>query len=136
MKPQQNINVLVIDDDSAQYELIEAILSNNGYSVLTAESAKRGLELFDRYHPSVIISDFSMPDMDGAELIEQLKTERGWDVPVVIVSSHPPDYIRQQMRPNSYPDAILPKPIDVGQLLITIGVFYQNYCQSHRCHVS
>ncbi len=136
MESQQNIFALVIDDDCDQYDLIKTILTHHGYSVLTADSAQQGLELFDRYHPFVIITDFSMPDMDGGELIEHLRSEGGEDVPVVIVSAHSPDYVRDHLQPNYHPDAILPKPLDFGQLLDTVGLFYQRQYGLRACYAT
>ena len=118
---------LVIDDDCDQYELTKAVLTDEGFSVLTAGNAEEGLMLFNHYHPFVIITDFSMPDMDGAELIENIKTDYGEDVPVILMSAHSTDYVKQQLHPEFLPDVILSKPVDFDQLIGLVKNFYRRH---------
>src|SRR5574341_191595 len=108
MKPQRNVFALVIDDDCDQYEMLETILAYEGFSVLTAGNVERALELSSRYRPFVIITDFGMPEQDGGELIERLKSNGSGDIPVIMVSAYPSDYVREKMRARCLPDVILP----------------------------
>jgi CheY-like chemotaxis protein len=118
---------LVIDDDSDQYELTKAILADEGFSVLTADNAEEGLMLFNHYHPFVIITDFGMPDMGGAELIENIRTDYGEDVPVILMSAYSPDYIRKHIHPGFAPDVILSKPVDFDLLICLVKSFYRRH---------
>ncbi|HZS09168.1 MAG TPA: response regulator [Blastocatellia bacterium] len=133
MEPQQNVFALVIDDDPIQYELTKAILTLEGYPVLTADNAQEGLELSNRYHPFVIITDYSMPDIDGAELIERLKASVTADTSVLIVSAYPPEYVEQQLRPGCRPDLILPKPVDYDLLVQTVRNLHQPVQEVMSC---
>ena len=126
MEPQRNVFALVIDDDHDQYEIIKAVLSLEGYSVLTADNAEDALKLYSRYRPFVVITDFSMPDVDGAELIELLRSDGAKDIPVVIVSAYSPDYVQEKMHPGYEPDAILPKPLDFDLLLRRVRNYHQH----------
>lgn len=127
MKPQRNVFALVIDDDCDQYEMLETVLAYEGFSVLTAGNVEKALELSSRDHPFVIITDFGMPEHDGGELIERLKSNGSGDIPVIMVSAYPSDYVREKMRARHLPDVILSKPLDFDLLLQTVKYFY------HRC---
>ncbi len=65
--------ILLIDDDAAARFLVSDILQEQGYSVTTADNGKEGLLLLDQESPDLVITDIIMPDMDGIEVIMQLK---------------------------------------------------------------
>src|SRR6478672_5874081 len=64
--------ILVIDDEQGIRNLLDTLLRRKGYDVLLAESGRKGLELFRREHPDVIVLDLKMPEMDGIEVLEQV----------------------------------------------------------------
>lgn len=126
MKKQRNVFAVVIDDDQDQAELIKEVLAPEGYSVLTADNAEEGLRLSQDYHPFVIITDFGMPDMDGAELVGRLKVKGTSDIPVVLVTAYPPEYVEERLDFNHLPDLIMSKPVDFDLLVETVRGYYQN----------
>jgi CheY-like chemotaxis protein len=126
MKKQRNVFAVVIDDDQDQAELIKEVLAPEGYSVLTADNAEEGLRLSQHYHPFVIITDFGMPDMDGAELVERLKANGASDIPVVLVTAYPPEYVEERLDFRRLPDLIMSKPVDFDRLVETVRGYYQN----------
>jgi CheY-like chemotaxis protein len=82
--------ILVIDDEADARELINRILTYCKASVITAATAKEGLELLKREKPDVIISDVSMPDKDGYQFINevrQLSPENGGRTPAVALTA-------------------------------------------------
>jgi signal transduction histidine kinase/ActR/RegA family two-component response regulator len=82
--------VLVIDDEADARELISRILTYCKARVITAATAREGLELLKREKPDVIISDVSMPDQDGYEFISevrQLSPENGGSTPAVALTA-------------------------------------------------
>jgi two-component system KDP operon response regulator KdpE len=133
MKQQRNDFALVIDDDHDQAELIKEVLAPEGYSVLTADNAEEGLKLSNTYHPFVIITDFGMPDMDGAELVEHLRANGTSDIPVVMVTAYPTDYVEEKLDFNYLPDLIMSKPVDFDLLVETVRDYYQNGYQPQFC---
>jgi CheY-like chemotaxis protein len=130
MRKQRNVFAVVIDDDQDQAELIKEVLAPEGYCVLTADNAEEGLRLSQHYQPFVIITDFGMPDMDGAELVERLKVNGISDIPVVLVTAFPPEYVEERMDFNHFPDLIMSKPVDFDLLVKTVRDYYQNGYQS------
>jgi CheY-like chemotaxis protein len=133
MKKQLNVFAVVIDDDQDQAELIKEVLAPEGYCVLTADNAEEGLRLSQHYHPFVIITDFGMPDMDGAELVERLKVNGTSDIPVVLVTAYPPEYVEERLDFNHLPDLILSKPVDFDLLVETVRDYYQNGYRPELC---
>ena len=65
--------ILVIDDESSIRDLLDTLLSRKGYDVILAENGRKGLELFRREHPDVIILDLKMPEMDGLTVLREIR---------------------------------------------------------------
>ena len=64
--------VLVIDDEQGIRSLLDTLLSRKGYDVVLADGGRRGLELFRRERPDVVVLDLNMPEMDGIAVLQQL----------------------------------------------------------------
>lgn len=77
--------ILVVEDDPGIRSLARDLLTDEGYEVQTAESGKQALAVVAGSHPSLILVDLTMPEMDGRTLIATLREQYG-DVPVVLVS--------------------------------------------------
>ena len=77
--------ILIIDDEPAIMELLTKTLLHKGFSVLRALRGRTGVEFATKYLPEVIILDLNMPDLNGIEIVEQLRTHpRTKDIPVLI----------------------------------------------------
>ncbi len=77
--------VLVIDDDEASRETIEAFLQQDNYHVISTNNGEDGLRLAAEYLPSVILLDVLMPGMDGWAVLHKLKTTPELaDIPVIM----------------------------------------------------
>ena len=73
---EQN-KVLVVDDDEVVRNLICNFLNARGVDCIPACNGVEGLVLFDQYQPKLIISDWSMPEMDGLELCRRVRARMG-----------------------------------------------------------
>ena len=83
----KHYKVLVIDDDPDSRILMEDYLADFGCEVLQASSGKVGLEMAQTHRPDLVTLDLHMPDVDGWEVLRQLKEEpEVRDIPVVIAS--------------------------------------------------
>lgn len=80
--------VLIVDDDPAVSRIFQQILTMRGYHVTTARDGNAARLALARSDFDVIISDISMPGVDGIELLRTLR-ERDLDVPVVLVTGEP-----------------------------------------------
>ena len=68
-----NPKVLIIDDDQAMLDLTRFHLQSRGYEAAMAETAREGLELIATGGFNIALTDFSLPDLDGIELVKQIK---------------------------------------------------------------
>jgi CheY-like chemotaxis protein len=85
----QNWDVLVIDDEPDSLDVASRILRFYGANVQTAVNGKQALELIRNRKPKFIISDLSMPEMDGWELLHELKQNRATlEIPIIALTAH------------------------------------------------
>jgi PAS domain S-box-containing protein len=71
--PLAGIPILAVDDEPDSLELLRFILENAGAEVQTASSAKVALELIPQFNPRFLVSDIAMPDLNGHQLLQQIK---------------------------------------------------------------
>lgn len=86
-REENGARVLVVDDDRDLVESYRGILELAGYRVSTALSGEDALDQALAQRPDVVLTDISMPNMDGFELINRLKNELGLQTPPVVVCS-------------------------------------------------
>ncbi len=78
-------NILVIEDDSGISKFLKATLNANGYDVTTTETGADALSLISSNRPDVILLDLGLPDMDGNDIIRQV---RQWTkTPIIVISA-------------------------------------------------
>ncbi len=69
----RNHNILVIDDEAAQRDILTGYLKKKGYKIFSASSGKEGIETANSNQIDIIFSDFKMPDLNGIEVLEEVK---------------------------------------------------------------
>ena len=79
--------ILIIDDEQIIRYLLDTLLSRKGYTVVLAESGQKGLELFRRASPDLIILDLKMPEMDGLTVLREIRI-LDLQKPVVIMTGY------------------------------------------------
>lgn len=80
--------VLIVDDVPTNVMLVQAILKKEGYTLLTCDSGAKALRLAHDRHPNLILLDIMMPEMDGYEVLQHLKSSPDTnDIPVIIMSA-------------------------------------------------
>ena len=79
--------VLVVDDEPIIIDIISKYLSREGYNVISASNGEDALELAEKFRPFAITLDVIMPEMDGLEALQKLKSNPSTaNIPVIIVS--------------------------------------------------
>ena len=82
--------VLVIDDEFGIAELIDAVLTDEGYRVVIAVNGQQGLEMLAKEHPDLVFLDYMMPVMNGAAVLRAMGEDTILQgIPVVVMSSIP-----------------------------------------------
>ena len=83
----QKTKILIMEDETAQAYALEAKLSIEGFEVRGTTSGKTGLSLAEKIKPDLILLDIVLPDIDGFEILKELKEDRKTaDIPVIIIS--------------------------------------------------
>jgi two-component system KDP operon response regulator KdpE len=77
--------VLVVDDEARITKLVALALGDEGFRVITAESGGEALEKAEEYRPDVVLLDIMMPDLDGIEVMRELRERR--PVAVILLSA-------------------------------------------------
>lgn len=77
--------ILYVDDNSDRLSLLRSLLEMKGYSVLTAEYGRKGLEMFLSQHVDLVILDFHMPGMNGDEVAGKMRRLRPM-IPILVFS--------------------------------------------------
>lgn len=79
--------VLIIDDDPFISEMYVLKFKDEHFDVLVAQSGKDGLKKISEYDPDVILLDVVMPDMDGFQLLEELKKQGGRPRKIIMLTN-------------------------------------------------
>lgn len=106
--------ILVVDDESQILRAIRTALSASGYEVVTASTGQEALAQAMAVEPDLVILDLGLPDMDGTDVVKQI---REWsDVPVIVLSVREgqQDKVRAL---DAGADDYITKPFAVGELL-------------------
>ena len=112
--------ILIIDDEFSVAEIIEAILTDAGYEVVTASNGRQGLERAKEKRPDLILLDFMMPIMGGSSTIKALREEPGLrDIPVVVMSSLPESTVSRSAKGGYV--AFLRKPFKMRDVLDVVS---------------
>lgn len=78
--------ILIVEDDPAMGELLGKVLARRGYDTVLANSASEALAIFKNQRIDLVLSDLSMPKIDGFKLLGELKNLRP-DLPVILMTS-------------------------------------------------
>lgn len=108
------VSVAVIEDEVPIRKFLRTALAGEGYRVLEAETAREGLRLITQEHPQAVVLDLGLPDRDGLEVVQEVRT---WStVPIVILSARGQEQDKIHAL-DAGADDYLTKPFGVGELL-------------------
>ncbi|MBF2009503.1 MAG: response regulator transcription factor [Chlorogloeopsis fritschii C42_A2020_084] len=110
------LTILVVDDDLGTRLSISDYLELSGYSVITANDGQEALTKVEEFHPDLIVTDIVMPQMNGYELVRQVRQKPMFRLlPVILLTAR----TRTQERILGYQsgcDLYLPKPFELEEL--------------------
>ncbi|MCL4457510.1 MAG: sigma-54 dependent transcriptional regulator [Nitrospirae bacterium] len=107
--------ILIVDDEINTLKVLSAILKKNGYDVHTSRSAEEALDRVPKVNPDAVISDFKLPGMSGAGLLDALK-DKEFRVPVIMLTAYGTiEKAVDAMRKGAF--NYLTKPVNTDELL-------------------
>ena len=107
--------VLVVDDDPGIRFTLEAVLSDAGFSVETADGGLPGLQEFELRGADIVLTDLAMPDLDGMQVLARLRALDP-SVPVIMVTAHGSERVAVAAMKGGAFD-YLPKPFDPDEVV-------------------
>lgn len=114
-------HILIIDDDPAVRSLFGQFLDGEGYSTALAADGREALELLQTRRPDVIITDIMMPEMDGLEVIQNIRKNYA-EIPVVAISGGmkgvPINFLPHAKKMGAL--CVFEKPVSLANLLQTV----------------
>jgi two-component system, OmpR family, KDP operon response regulator KdpE len=120
------LKVLVVDDEPPIRKLLRMGLETQGYQTMDASNAKAALELMSG-KPDLVILDLGLPDMQGLELLRQIRAARE-DLPIVVLSSRG-DEVAKVAALDQGADDYVTKPFGMEELLARIRAALRHQLQ-------
>lgn len=111
----KEISVLYVDDDKVILSYVSMIIGRRAKEILTAENGLEGVERVKQNpHIDIILTDLNMPEMNGQEMIEEIRKTHP-DLPVVAITAFDEDYDLSDF------DAVIIKPFEPKQMIDIIA---------------
>ena len=123
--------VLVIEDEKNIGNYIETILISNGYKALRAMNGMSGMSMCTSHHPDLILLDLGLPDIDGMEVLRQIRQKS--DVPIIVVSARGQEREKISALDQGADDYVT-KPFSAEELLarIRVGLRHKSSTVNHQ----
>jgi two-component system, OmpR family, KDP operon response regulator KdpE len=109
--------VLVVDDEQEIALVLRSGLATHGYEVRVAGEGEAALELFHAWTPDLVVTDLSMPNMNGLKLCQQLRAISG--VPIIVLSVKGDEAAKVEAL-DAGADDYVTKPFGMGELLARV----------------
>ncbi len=111
-------SILIVDDEKNYPLILGAVLEEEGFEVLTANSGAEALEILEASDVDLVLTDMKMPVMDGIDLLEKIKV-RDSELPVIMMTAHGTvDKAVEAMEKGAY--SYILKPFDNDRLIIYV----------------
>ena len=118
--------ILVVDDEDVVLIFLKELLEDKNYQVLTAESARKALDiLHEEKDCQIVICDIKMPGMDGLELLEKLKKERPHLVILMMTAYASWETVTAAIQKGAY--AYIRKPFGIEEVLQSIETAWKRF---------
>lgn len=118
MGPSHSRRVLVVDDNEELAENIAEILAIEGHSVTVVTSAEQALPIARSRDLDVVVTDYRLPGINGAQLLKAL-SDRGETVQAIVISAYADDRTLDEV--SRVGATFIPKPLDFALLSQTVG---------------
>lgn len=112
---ERNYKVLIIDDEEGAIENLILCLKRYPFLTVegTAKNGKSGIKLLDKVHPDLLFLDVELPDMEGMDLLLQIKDTLSWNMKVVFYTAYN-QYVIDALRSSAFD--FLQKSVDKDEL--------------------
>ena len=118
----QEFRILVVDDSPIYRKLVDQSLSKDQYPLLFAKNGREALDVFAEHHPSLVITDWTMPDISGPELCQRIRRDfqKHYAYLILLTSNANKEQVIEGLAAGA--DDYLTKPFHSGELVARVGV--------------
>lgn len=111
-----NHTILIVDDEAISREIFEGFLTPEGYTIILVESGEEALQYLEENQVDLILLDIMMPQMDGIEVCQRVKSDARWKkIPVILATSFW-DQHQMDRAIAAGAESFLPKPVNGDDL--------------------
>lgn len=110
--------ILLVDDEPHILELLSAALENEGYRILEAKNGKEALSQFKKEKPHLVLLDIRMPDMDGLEVLRQIKKSNQTSSVIMMSAYGAMETVLEAIKRGAYD--YLTKPVDLEKVKLLV----------------
>ena len=122
MEEKKGTRIVYIEDDPEMIDLVSLILNRQGFQISGANGGRAGLEMSKQLSPDLILLDLMMPDMDGWDVYQQLKSsEDTRDIPVIVITAKAQNIDRVLGLHIAKVDDFISKPFRPTELIDSIN---------------
>ncbi len=116
--------VLIIEDEMNICNFVKTVLESNGYQVVIAGNAADGKTMFLSHRPDLLILDLGLPDLDGTEVIKNVREHAGTPIIVLSARTHESDKVKAL---DLGADDYITKPFGTNELLARVRAALRGY---------
>ena len=106
--------ILIIEDELSILETLKMFLEEKGLTVFTADTGTKGLEIFEKQHPQVVILDIRLPDSNGLDILETMMKNNLPSKIIMITAFQDMETTIQAMKRGAFD--YIHKPLDINQV--------------------
>ena len=120
------MNILIVDDEAAQRDILAGFLEKQGYAILTAQNGREALDIFMDHPVDLVLLDHRMPDMNGTEVLAEIKKINPMVRAIMITAFGSVDTAVQIMQIGA--DDFMEKPVNLKKLLDKLRQLDEKIC--------
>lgn len=115
---RESTSVLVVDDEPLITDMVSKFLTRRGYTVLSASNGREALERVVEKRPDVIVLDLYLPDLNGIDVMQELRRNRYPGRIVILTAGQEEDLLQQALQLDAID--IVTKPVDLERLELVV----------------
>ena len=123
-------NVLVVEDDKNLKKLMVTYLKKNNYTTFEARNGIQALDIIDKQYIDLVISDIMMPEMDGYELLNELRIAN-YEIPIMLITAKS-DISDKKQGFILGADDYMVKPIDMEEMVLRVSVLLKRVKSANK----
>jgi putative two-component system response regulator len=114
------MKILIAEDELVSRAKLEMLVATLGHESLSAENGRAALELWESHRPSMVITDWFMPEMDGIDLIKQIRLRQGGSYVYIIMITSLGDITNLVTGMEAGADDFMTKPFNIEELVVRL----------------